>query len=156
MTIPLPANLNLQGAEGAGGVVEEHAVAVGMEMEREGQQEALNVGLVQPIANWAKRDEPNRGGRPVCLGGWWIMVFPVAGTVRGHSSPTHGPSNLTTRVPLSASPYHIITTLLTARVRYFSRSLFLAFVISRVLYCPPTHPGKSELRPHCHIGKHRW
>jgi len=51
------------------------------------------------------------------------MVFPVAGTVRGHRSPIHGPSNLTPRVPLSASPYHIITTLLTARVPYFSRSL---------------------------------
>jgi len=84
------------------------------------------VGLVQPIANWAKRDEPNQGGRPVSLGGWWIMVCPVAGTVRGHSSPRQGPSNLTTRVPLSASPYHIITTLLTARVGYFLRSLMPA------------------------------
>ena len=47
----------------------------------------INVGLVQPIANWAKRDEPNSGGRPAYRGGWWIMVFPVAGPVRGHSSP---------------------------------------------------------------------
>ena len=78
-----------------------------------------------PIGQSATSPTGGEAGTP---GRWWIMVFPVAGTVRGHSSPTHGPLIPTTRVALSASPYHIFTTPLTARVRYFSRSLL------------PTHP----------------
>ena len=65
------------------------------------------------------------------------MVFPVAGTVRSHSSATHGPPILTTRVALSASPYHIFTTLLTARVRYFSRSLLPSHPPWRIQIAPP-------------------
>jgi len=35
--------------EGAAGVVEEDAVAVGMEMEREGQQEALEMPTIRRV-----------------------------------------------------------------------------------------------------------
>ena len=104
----------------------------------------FNDGLVQPIANWTKDTQPawNAG-----LGGRREKVLPVAGPVRGHSSRKHGPRNLTTIVPFSAPPDLEITILPTARVLYPSRSLSLAFSISRVFHFSPTLPVSTLLAP---------
>jgi len=49
-----------------------------------------NGGLEQPIANWASTKERVWQTRAVSWG-WRKKVYPVAGTVRGHSSEIPGP-----------------------------------------------------------------
>ena len=100
---------------------------------------------------------PNPSGTPG-LGRRRKMVNPAAGPVGDHSSRTHGPQTLTTiddcpvLLPQTpSSPSFPQLAFFTSRVLYFSRSQFLAFFIP---HPPPQH--RHSLRPHCHIGKHRW
>jgi len=92
-----------------------------------------NDGLVQPIANWAKHRESIR--RDICspseVGGKRYDRLPGQRGVIAPARTVHEPS---LRFSFSAPPDHEITILPTARVLYLSRSLSLAFFISRVLY----------------------